>query len=116
VLSFFRIFGYEAYPQHPRLGENVPARVPAQAILRKGPKEFEKPEKKPHTVSMCRWQLQKHPHTSISSWFLVHDGIMPNTWPELRFHGYGDQDRRQQGYKHQAEVYPSKSPHLIEKI
>jgi hypothetical protein len=38
---------------------------------------------------------------------------MPNTWPEQQFHGDGDPDREQQAYKHQAQVYPSKNPHLI---
>jgi hypothetical protein len=28
----------------------------------------------------------------------------------------GDPDRKQQTYKHQEQVYPSKSPHLIRRI
>jgi hypothetical protein len=82
--------------------------------LRKGPEEFEKPEKNPHCFYVSL--TIANPHTSISSQFLVHDGTMPNTWLELQFHDDGDPDRRQQAYKHQAQVYPSKSPHLIQKI
>jgi hypothetical protein len=75
-----------------------------------------KKQKRTHTLFLCVADNCKLPHTSISSQFLVHNGTMPNTWPELRFHGDGDPDRRQQAYKHQAQVYPSKSPHLIRKI
>jgi hypothetical protein len=85
-------------------------------FLRKGPNKFLKKQKRTHTLFLCVADNCKPPHTSISSQFLVHDGTMPKTWPELRFHGDGDPDRRQQAYKHQAQVCPSKSPHLIRKI
>jgi hypothetical protein len=113
--KWWTVLGSKLAQVSPCLGGNAPARV-CPGVFAQRPWGIKKNRNKPTHCFYVSLTITKTPWYFYFFTVLVHDGTMPNTWPELQVHGEGDPDRRQQAYKHQAQVYPSKNPHLIWKI